>query len=352
MFSLRFAAENEKPQVLPPDPDVVRPQEEEEESVKEAMAAALSAKLVGWGVSVLMHAGLVLLAWFLVWSYIEKLNEEEVIIPIARLSEMPGAPITMTEMQRQQEQSSASQRRNITRTQTPQSTVQSKVTAQTQLIGLAGGAASKASPIGTAVGAGQDTGVGFYGTGGNARRIAYVVDASGSLMDSLPFVILELKRSIAELSEQQSFTVVFYQVGLDGKPKVIEGPTRGLKRADANNKQAVINWIDPASGNVIPAGKTNPIAAIKQALTYRPQLLFLLSDNITGDGIYELDQKTLLGDIKRANRDNTKINTIQFLYPDALGNVPGMRGTLQLIAEDTGGIYKFVDAHELGLSIR
>jgi hypothetical protein len=353
MFPLFFAASSDKPEVLPADPDAPRPEgeEEEEESVKEAMAAALSAKLVGWGVSILMHAGLVLLAAFLVWSYIEKVQDDEVIIPIARLSEMPGTPMTQTEMQRQ-EQSSASQRRNITRTQTPQSTVQSKVTAQNTLIGLAGGAASKASPIGTAVGAGQDVGVGFYGTGGNARRIAYVVDASGSLMDTLPFVILELKRSIAELSEQQSFTVLFFQAGLDGKPRVIEGPTRGLKPATAQNKQAVINWIDPTAGNVVPTGKTNPMAAIRQALTYRPQLLFLLSDNITGGGIYELDQRLLVSEIKKANRDNTKINTIQFLVADPLASVPGMRGTLQLIAEETGGIFKFVDARELGLSIR
>lgn len=349
-------ARDDQPQVLPPDSDQPAPnppdEEDDRESVKAAVGGALSTSLVGWGVSILMHAGLVLLAAFLVWSYIEQVNEEEVIIPIARLSEMPGTPMTMTEMQRQQQQSSASQRRNVTRTQNPQTTIQSRVQAQNQLIGLAGGAASKASPIGTAIGSGQDIGVGFYGTGGNARRIAYVVDASGSLMDTLPFVILELKRSIAELSEQQQFTVIFFQVGSDGKPRVIEGPTRGLKRADAATKQSVIDWIDPSAGNIVPAGKTNPMAAIKQALGYKPQLLFLLSDNITGSGIYEIDQKALIAEIKRANRDNTKINTIQFLYPDPLGNVTGMKGTLQQIAEDTGGIYKFVDAHELGLSIR
>lgn len=349
MLPLWFAANARTPDAVPPDPNLPPPEGEEEESVKEAVSGALSGALIGWGVSILMHAGLVLLAAFLVWSYIEKVSEEEVIIPIARLSEMPGTPMTMTEMQRQEQQSSASQRRNITRTTNPQSTIQSRVTAQNTLIGLSGGAAAAASPIGTAIGTGQDVGVGFYGTGGNAKRIAYVVDASGSLMDSLPFVILELKRSIAELSEQQSFTIIFYQVGLDGKSKVVEVPPRGLKRADAETKQRVIEWIDTSAGNVIPAGKTNPVAAVKQALAYRPQLLFLLSDNITGSGQYELDQKTLLSEIKRANRDNTKINTIQFLYPDQLAQVAGMKGTLETIAADTGGIYKFVDAHELGL---
>lgn len=348
-FLMLAAPADDKPPVGQPIEDVKDPaqEEEEEESVREAVGGALSGSLVGWGVSILMHAGLVLLASFLVWSYIEQVNEEEVIIPIARLSEMPGTPMTQTDMQRTQD-SSASQRRSITRTNNPQSTIQSKVTATTQLIGLAGGASSKASPIGTAIGAGQDVGVGFFGTGGNAKRIVFVVDASGSLMDVLPFVYVELKKSIADLSEQQSFSVLFFRGG-----QVVESPPRGLQRATAEQKQRTIAWIDEvAREQGFGTSSTTPVAAIKQALTMRPQLLFILSDNITGRGIYELDQDELLAEIRRANRDNTKINTIQFIYPDPLDGIGGMKGTLRQIAEDTGGIYKYVPAEDLGLAVR
>jgi hypothetical protein len=202
---------------------------------------------------------------------------------------------------------------------------------------------SKANPFDTGIRAGDDLQATFYGTGGNARRLVYLVDASGSLIDTLPFVILELKRSIGELSERQSCSVIFFQ-----GDRVIEVPAPGLKPATAQNKRRVIEWIDLDSGNITPKGLSSPLNALKQALRYRPQLLFILSDNITGQGQYEIDQQRLLAGITRANTSNTKINTIQFLYPDPLVRYD-LKPTLQLIAEQTGGIYKFLDGRELGI---
>jgi hypothetical protein len=45
----------------------------------------------------------------------------------------------------------------------------------------------------------------------NARRIVYIIDASGSMIRSLQIVIKELARSIDALSTQQRFGVVFFQ---------------------------------------------------------------------------------------------------------------------------------------------
>jgi len=169
------------------------------------------------------------------------------------------------------------------------------------------------------------------------------VDASGSLIDTLPFVILELKRSIGELSEKQSFTVIFFQ-GDDA----IEVPRFGLKPATSENKQRVIKWIDLESGNITPMGLSNPVKALQLALRYRPQLLFILSDNITGQGRFEVDQKRLIADIEFNNKSNTKINTIQFLYKDPLEQY-NMLPTLRMIADRSGGVYKFIDGRELGI---
>ncbi len=44
----------------------------------------------------------------------------------------------------------------------------------------------------------------------------------------------------------------------------------------------------------------------------------------------------------------TKINTIQFLYPDTLTQA-GLKGTLEMIANQSGGVYKFLDGKELGI---
>ena len=95
-------------------------------------------------------------------------------------------------------------------------------------------------------------------------------------------------------------------------------------------------------------------AAIVRALTYKPQLVFLLSDNLTGGGQgatqHEIFQDDLMDAIRKANdhKPPAKFNTIQFLYEDPLVRA-GLTGTLQLIADDSGGNYKFIGARDLNL---
>ncbi|MEO7198072.1 MAG: alkyl sulfatase C-terminal domain-containing protein, partial [Solirubrobacterales bacterium] len=47
---------------------------------------------------------------------------------------------------------------------------------------------------------------------------------------------------------------------------------------------------DSSTGNIIPGGGTNPVKALQMALQTKPQLLFILSDNITGAGRFEVDR--------------------------------------------------------------
>jgi len=347
MFKLGFA---DARQPAPTDPAVQDPalEEEEDPSVGEEAGAVVMA-LLPWGVSLLLHAALVLLAIFIIWAVISVEEEEELIIPDVRMSKNPGAPLTMKQME-QVKPSSA--RRSVTRTTTPTQTssVTTKVNLKTPLIGVAGSAGGKSSPFGTTVGEGSGFNANFFGSGGNAKSIVFVVDASGSLLDTFPFVILELKKTINSLSEKQSFTIIFFQ---GDKAVEVTAPRAGMKPATAETKQRVIEWIEPASNNIQPMGGTNPLPGIQKALSYRPQLMYLLSDNVTGGGtgatIYEIEQQKLLNEVKRANAGGTKINTIQFLYPDPLEGVAGKHGTLQQIADASGGIYKFVSADELNI---
>ena len=316
--------------------------QEEEEEEKAAVGEEINVMLLSllpWGISILFHVGLIILAIFVVWTT-SQVEKEEVIIPIARLSPTPGAPLTMKVTKKVNV--TRKTRRTITKNVVkPPTQFTSQVKTDLALTGVAGGSPSKASPFDTAVRGGIRATM--FGQGGNARRLAYIIDASGSLIDTLPFAIEELKRSIGELSEKQSFTVIFFQ-----GDSAIEVPPAGLNTADPEYKQQVTRWIDMDSGNVIPAGQSNPVTALRLALKYKPQLIFLLSDNITGQGQYELNQRRLLEEIKKANSGNTKINTIQFLYPDPLAKI-GFKPTMQQISDSTGGIYKFVDGRELGI---
>lgn len=295
-------------------------------------------RLMPWVVSVLLHLGVAVLASFAVWSTLAQ-PDEEVIIPIANLSRTPGVKLQTQQVQRLQTQRAA--RRSIAAVST--SALAPSFAVPAPVIGLHAAPPAAASPFDGDADAGQQFATQFLGVeGGNAKQLAFVIDASGSVIAEFKFILDDLKNTINKLADQQSFTVVFYQ-GDD----VIEVPPAQMKRADAATKRRVIEWIDKP-GNIIPRGQTNPLKAIRLVLKYKPQVIFMLSDNITGRGRYEVDQLTLLSEIQAAV-GTTKISTIQFMYPDPLASIPGRRGTLELIAEKTGGNYKFLDKGDLGI---
>jgi hypothetical protein len=339
MWTFRFA--DAQPQ--PADPSQLEGEhdEREEQSVRDEVQTALI-NVLPWGISTVFHAALVLLAIFVVWTTIIQVPEEDVIIPLVTLSPTPGAPLQMQQTERVEQQTR--ERRTVERPQpTEANPMAAAVQVEVPIIGVDGAAAAKAAPFGTTLAGGGEFQTSVFGLGGNARRIAFVIDATGSLIDTFPFVIAELKRTIADLSDRQAFTIIFFSG--DG---TIEVPPPGLHPANAEIKSRVTAWIDPASHNVVTAGRGSPVGAIQQALRYRPELIFLLSDNITGQGQYEIEQQQLLNEIRRANTAGTKINTIQFIYPDPLERM-GLKGTMELIAEQSGGLYKFISAKDLNL---
>ncbi len=168
------------------------------------------------------------------------------------------------------------------------------------------------------------------------QRVVYLIDASGSLIDTFPLITRELKRSIAALPSGCLYTVLFFQSG-----QILEARPLGLKEASPLTRLETMRWID----EVRPAGRSKPAAAIERALSYRPDHVFLLSHNITGGGQSpseaRLEQQRILEVVKQTSR-GTKVHTLQFLYDDPLSPHPGIRGTLELIAEQTGGEYRFV----------
>ncbi|HRQ75771.1 MAG TPA: hypothetical protein PK098_07615 [Phycisphaerales bacterium] len=181
----------------------------------------------------------------------------------------------------------------------------------------------------------------------NARRIVYVIDASGSMIAYLQIILQELGRSLESLTPQQSFGIVFFQ----RSEALVVPPPRRLMPATPDAKSAAMRWID---ANVIPAGRSNPVAAFEAAMRLNPDVIFLLSDRIRGSGIYEIDQDELMAQLERLNpkdrvtgQRRTQINAIQFLDPDPLG-------TLELIARQHGGAegrgYRFISRAELGLA--
>lgn len=302
--------------------------------------------ILPWGVSVLFHIGLVLLAIAVVWSNLDRSPAEQPPV-IPEIKVLAAAP----KLDQPRKPNANPTSEQDTRTPTnpfdnPNDVVPTDLVTGEPLNGGLEALSDQdwSSVFDAGSGVSGDDGVNLMGVVGEARSIAYVIDASGSLLDAMPFVIRELNASIRQLNDKQKFTVIFAQ-----GDKPIEVPPRGLKKANHSTKQRVSRWVDTDSGHVVPGGSFNPVVAIKKALQYKPQLIFLLSDNITGHGRYEINQKRLVNQIQYSNTNDTKINTIQFLYPDPLARI-GLEPTMKLISQSSGGVYRFIDGRELGVA--
>ena len=181
------------------------------------------------------------------------------------------------------------------------------------------------------------------GDGGNVKRVAFLIDASGSLIDTMPFVIEELKSYIRKLQGPQSFTIIFF-----GRNTVLESPPRGLQPATGEYKDRTIDWLETNKDKVLGL-KGEPIEAIKNAISYNPQLIYILSDNITGEKQYAIRQEQLINEIKRLMKGKKILfNTIQFVHDDPLVS-QGKERTLERIANEFGGMFKFLPGEELNI---
>lgn len=191
-----------------------------------------------------------------------------------------------------------------------------------EVIGVGGGGKEFGGFEGLGTGSGR--GSGFFGAGGEARKIVYVVDRSGSMTDSIDYVKFELKRSIGELGEEKEFHVIFYS---SGPP--VEMPTRRLVNATDRNKQLAFEFID----GVIPQGETDPSKALERAFACQPDLIYLLTDGEFDKAIVDLVKRLNVG-------GKVTVHTIGFLYQTG-------EQVLKQIANDNNGNYKFVSEKDL-----
>jgi len=326
----------------PPDPALDALAQHLRDLGAETPAERRAKRVIPWVGSVFLHAGLIVVGFLAVFA-VRVLPDDEPLQVVADWTQLNYQPLASRERVQDQEDRPRTQDR--TRTENLADALDEQLRElevdATQL--LSDGASSQQladfAPQprqGTARFAGL--------TGTNARTIVFVVDASGSMIGTLQIVVEELARSIDGLSPQQEFGVIFFQ----HNKALVTPPESRLTPALPDEKIRAIEWIDR---NVLPAGRSNPLAAIEKALSFEPDLVFVLSNNITGSGVFEIDQADLLETLDRLNpvdpeigRRRTQIQCVQFLDPDPLD-------TLRLIAEAHGGPngYRFLSRIDLGL---
>jgi hypothetical protein len=163
----------------------------------------------------------------------------------------------------------------------------------------------------------------------NAKTVAFVCDASGSMTQNFGSLKREIVRYIDVLRPVQAFNVIFFQ---ESAAACVD--QHSLLMAKPENKRRAYTFLDGVS----PRGQTDPLPALELAFKQKPQLIYLLTD---GDFA---DNAAVVRLIRERNADRrTKVNTIAFV---ARGE--GYEKVLKTIATENGGVFRFVSEDDLG----
>jgi hypothetical protein len=189
-----------------------------------------------------------------------------------------------------------------------------------------GGALARFGPPGGGGGLGPKSP--FMGVSGNAMKVAYVCDSSGSMMSLFDTLRVELRKAVDNLKPIQGFDIIFFSedgfLALD----------KQLLLATPESKRRAYDFLDKTA----PHGSSNPLPGIRLAFSIQPQLIYMLTD---GDFP---NNDEIIQEIRKLNASKkVKINTIAF------GNDPeqNFHKFLKQIADENGGLFKHVRETDL-----
>jgi hypothetical protein len=183
----------------------------------------------------------------------------------------------------------------------------------------------------------------FYGIGGNAKSVVYLIDRTGSLDSFGPAgsiipgtVKAKVQESVNNLAALQYFAVLTFTSDDDGGTQIL-GMQR-LVQALPESKAAVLEELKTkvAQGGMNDE-ETIFLQAFRKAFTLSPQLIFFLTDGKISPAV--------LAEVKRLNTEHTVINTVMFTPYTVESMVPEEKRRYELMTElarQNGGIVKVV----------
>lgn len=201
----------------------------------------------------------------------------------------------------------------------------------------------------------RDESISFAGVKAKrARRIVYVVDASGPMVTYWRWVANQVTLSLARLGPGQQFQIIAVRTppppdDLPDAPRAPEVlcPAAGLLDAGPAATDDAKAWL----GELRPRGASDFLPGLAAALRLQPDLVLLLAQGYqrAGSSTLARDSDELLAQLDRLNpraasgRRRVIIKTVQFLEDDPTG-------LLRAIAESHGdgpGSYHIVTLREI-----
>lgn len=193
----------------------------------------------------------------------------------------------------------------------------------------AGGPMAMFGVPGGGIGTGFKTEI--LGLGGNARKVVYICDASGSMMDVFNRVRLELRKALDILQPVQAFNVIFF-----ADADVTALSKTNLLMATPDNKRKAITLSESFGA----AGTTDPLPAIRMAFAQQPELIYVLTDGF--ENVVSFD--SVINEFRRLNVDKkVKVNTILIRST----GFADLEKVMRQISTENGGRFLAIDRQSM-----
>lgn len=180
---------------------------------------------------------------------------------------------------------------------------------------------------------GPATSISVFGSGQmEGRSFVFLLDRSKSMgsggLGVLEIAGKELTKAVANLKPHHTFQVLGYN------SKTSPMKARRLLAATDEHKTAVPQFIQ----NMVAFGKTEHEFAVMAGISYRPDVIVLLSDGDDFGSMSDIKLKK----IRQTLRGSTQIHCIQF----GLGPAKAAIGFMQKLANQNGGTFRYIDVNQ------
>lgn len=178
----------------------------------------------------------------------------------------------------------------------------------------------------------------FMGVEATGASFAYVLDRSNSMSEFAAAPMrrarAELVASLQSLERVHQFAIIFYDDTFTSYRSSVSG-NNGLIFANDLEKRAAREYIDA----IKPSGGTEHFPALQRALQLAPEVIFFLTDGAEPSlSSSQIDRLVI-----SAERAGTTIHAIRF----GSGEADALGRWIQVLAERTGGQFRYVDASRL-----
>ncbi|MCL2646522.1 MAG: VWA domain-containing protein [Phycisphaerales bacterium] len=196
--------------------------------------------------------------------------------------------------------------------------------------GVGKGSGGVQAPYGVP-GGGRGIGVKFFEQKATAKKIVYILDHSGSMLDTFDFLRQEAIRSVNQMIPVQSFGVVMFSERASVIYPQLQRATTETKKDFASKLQ---NFrAQGMNDDLLDPGKE----AFEAAFQLQPEVIYFLTDGRFDPRLIEI----VTNQLNKAKK--VRVNTLAFVIND-----PISEDQLKELAKKNGGVYKFVSEKDLG----